>query len=122
MSNSRSVFLDKVRFEFGAIREITRKQADEVSNKYNIPRAHWLFNDPDCRAGRGLYKLPGTKAAAKPAAMVAMAPKATVIEMVAPSVVSHDAEMSLVFTFTFLVVAHFSFTYLFSFLIFVSCC
>ena len=96
MSNSRSVFLDKVRFEFGAIREITRKQADEVSNKYNIPRAHWLFNDPDCRAGRGLYKLPGTKAAAKPAAMVAMAPKATVIEMVAPSVVSHDAEMSLV--------------------------
>jgi hypothetical protein len=96
MSNSRSVFLDKVRFEFGAIREITRKQADEVSNKYNIPRAHWLFNDPDSRAGRGLYKLPGTKAAVKPAAMVAMTPKATVIEMVAPSVVSHDAEMSLV--------------------------
>ena len=106
MSNARSLFLDKVRFEFGAIREITRKQADEVSNKYNIPRAHWLFNDPTYRAGRGLYKLPITvnmkNAKTKivnipaPVEAVAMAPKATVIKMVAPSVVSHDAEMSLV--------------------------
>jgi AAA domain (dynein-related subfamily) len=106
MSNSRSVFLDKVRFEFGGIREITRKQADEVAAKYNIPRAHWLFNDPDYRAGRGLYKLPESaksvsKSTSKPAQMVAMqpkavAPKATVVAMVAPSVVATNAEVSLV--------------------------
>ena len=106
MSNSRSVFLDKVRFEFGAIREITRKQADEVSTKYNIPRAHWLFNDAAYRAGRGLYKLPMststntvTKAKVKSKEsemMIAMAPRASVVAMVAPSVVSTDAELSLV--------------------------
>lgn len=106
MSNSRSLFLDKVRFEFGAITEITRKQADEVASKYNIPRAHWLFNDPEYRAGRGLYKLPMTaamktvktkavKTAAPAPAVAAMAP-ATVVAMVAPSVVSNNAEMSLV--------------------------
>jgi hypothetical protein len=111
VSNARAEFLDKVRFEFGAIREITRKQADEISNKYNIPRAHWLFNDPDCRAGRGLYTLPSKvkyaslekvkEAFAKakknePVAAVAMAPSATTIAMVAPSVLSQTAEMSLV--------------------------
>jgi hypothetical protein len=113
MSNSRSVFLDKVRFEFGGIREITRKQADEVATKYNIPRAHWLFNDPNYRAGRGLYKLPESAKLVKSTKpfpdlapkvskqMVAMAPKAvatnpTVVAMVAPSVVSTNAEVSLV--------------------------
>ena len=105
-NNSRSVFLDKVRFEFGGIREITRKQADEVAAKYNIPRAHWLFNDPEYRAGRGLYKLPESaksvsKSVSKPAQMVAMqpkavAPKATVVAMVAPSVVATNAEVSLI--------------------------
>jgi len=113
MSNSRSVFLDKVRFEFGGVREITRKQADEVATKYNIPRAHWLFNDPNYRAGRGLYKLPESAKLVKSTKpfpdlapkvnkqMVAMAPKAvatnpTVVAMVAPSVVSTNAEVSLV--------------------------
>ena len=106
MSNSRSVFLDKVRFEFGGIREITRKQADEVAAKYNIPRAHWLFNDPNYRAGRGLYKLPESAKSMSVAPkvnkqMVAMAPKAvatnsTVVAMVAPSVVATNAEVSLV--------------------------
>ena len=106
MSNSHSVFLDKVRFEFGGIREITRKQADEVSAKYNIPRAHWLFNDPNCRAGRGLYKLPDSvKSVSKPAktniiqpTFVPKAPAAPAVKvaMVAPSVVSNNAEVSLV--------------------------
>lgn len=103
MSNSRSVFLDKVRFEFGGIREITRKQADEVAAKYNIPRAHWLFNDPNYRAGRGLYKLPESAKlvkATKP--FPDLAPKEPVkqpavkVAMVAPSVVATNAEVSLV--------------------------
>jgi len=103
MSNARSLFLDKVRFEFGAIREITRKQADEVSNKYNIPRAHWLFNDAAFRAGRGLYKLPMInesksvkKVSTKKIAPLAPVESAVKVAMVAPSVVSGSAEMSLV--------------------------
>ena len=106
MSNSRSVFLDKVRFEFGGVREITRKQADEVAAKYNIPRAHWLFNDPNYRAGRGLYKLPESvklvKAVKATKPFPDLAPKEPVkqpavkVAMVAPSVVATNAEVSLV--------------------------
>ena len=105
MSNSRSVFLDKVRFEFGGVREITRKQADEVASKYNIPRAHWLFNDPNYRAGRGLYKLPESaklvKATKSKITQPTFVPKAPVenavkVAMVAPSVVATNAEVSLV--------------------------
>ena len=105
MSNSRSVFLDKVRFEFGGVREITRKQADEVAAKYNIPRAHWLFNDPNYRAGRGLYKLPESAKLVKTTktniTQPTFVPKAPVenavkVAMVAPSVVATNAEVSLV--------------------------
>lgn len=103
--SSREQFLDKVLFEFGAIREITRKQADEVSSKYNIPRAHWLFNDPAYRAGRGLYTLPnmqsskGDVVVKMPKAAKKVAPviePAAMVAMVAPSVLSQTAEMSLV--------------------------
>ena len=55
--DARQVFIDKVRFELGAVREITRKQADEIALKYDIPRPHWLFNDPAVRVGRGLYAI-----------------------------------------------------------------
>jgi hypothetical protein len=53
----RSVFLDKVRFEYGAIREITRAQVLEVCEKYNLDRPNWLFNDLTRRIGRGRYEL-----------------------------------------------------------------
>ena len=101
---ARELFLDKVRFEFGAIREITRKQADEVSAKYGIPRAHWLFNDPSVRAGRGLYLIeahgatpaevaPKAKAAAKAPART---PKAASIQSPIPvvSAVSESVAMT----------------------------
>ncbi len=35
--DSRELFLDKVLFELGAVTEITRKQADEISAKYDVP-------------------------------------------------------------------------------------
>ena len=94
MSNVRSDFLDKVRFEFGGILEITRKQADEVAAKYNIPRPHWLFNDPEYRAGRGLYKLPNLTES-KPVKKVVKEPSVA-IAMVASSVVATNAEVTLV--------------------------
>lgn len=53
----RSVFLDKVRFEYGAIREITRAQVLTVCEKYNLDRPNWLFNDLSRRIGRGRYEL-----------------------------------------------------------------
>jgi hypothetical protein len=99
----RTEFLDKVRFEFGAIREITRPQVLEICEKYNLDRPNWLLNDTTRRIGRGVYAMfeNGTnpKSTAKP---VAKAPKLAPVEpsvtvaMVAPSVLSQNAELSLV--------------------------
>ena len=58
MSNDRDVFLDKVRFELGGVTEITRQQAIELAEKYNLPRPRWVWNDPARRVGRGVYALP----------------------------------------------------------------
>lgn len=54
----QSDFLDKVRFEYGAIREITRKQVMEVYEKHNTSWPVWLIKDPNRRVGRGVYALP----------------------------------------------------------------
>jgi hypothetical protein len=58
MTNDRDVFLDKVRFELGGVTEITRQQAIELAEKYNLPRPRWVWNDPARRLGRGVYALP----------------------------------------------------------------
>jgi hypothetical protein len=106
VSAARTEFFDKVRFEFGGIREITRAQVKEVTEKYNLSWPHWFLNDAERRLGRGVYSLPehGANPAkaqkivnSEPAAVVAMAPKsANVVAMTAPSVLSHNAELSLV--------------------------
>ncbi len=99
--DSRELFLDKVLFELGAVTEITRKQADEISAKYDVPRPHWLFNDPSVRLGRGLYSIKSFSSKSnvtplkKKVAKVNKIPE-TAVAMVAPSVLSHNAEMSLV--------------------------
>jgi hypothetical protein len=102
--DARQVFIDKVRFELGGVRQITRKQADEIAAKYDIARPHWLFNDPSVRLGRGLYaiKANGASTVAKvvkeKVAKVVAAPVEPIVAvaMVAPSVLSHNAELSLV--------------------------
>lgn len=104
----RSVFLDKVRFEYGAIREITRAQVLEVCEKYDLDRPNWLFNDVSLRVGRGVYALIDHGVNASPKTprktakiqsvvpvtdtMVAMAPT---VSMSGPST-STSAEISLV--------------------------
>ena len=103
----RAEFLDKVRFEFGAIREITRPQVLEICDKYDLDRPNWLLNDIARRVGRGVYAI--TEFGASPAAKVQDAKQKAVkslkmspveptvaVAMVAPSVLSHNAEMSLV--------------------------
>ena len=60
--NARELFLDAVRVTLGDITQITRKQADEIAAKHDVPRPHWLFNDPAVRMGRGLYSLAGAPA------------------------------------------------------------
>jgi len=105
----RATFIEKARFEFGAIREITRPQILEICDKYGLDRPNWILNDVARRIGRGIYAFPenggSTVAAikkavapvAEPAAVVAMTPKAAnVVAMTAPSVLSHNAELSLV--------------------------
>ena len=103
----RTEFLDKVRFEFGAIREITRPQVLDICEKYNLDRPNWLLNDTTRRIGRGVYELieHGATAAAKvqdvkqkAVKSLKMAPveSAVAVAMVAPSVLSHNAELSLV--------------------------
>jgi hypothetical protein len=102
--DARQVFIDKVRFELGGVRQITRKQADEIAAKYDIARPHWLFNDPSVRLGRGLYAIKANGASTvakvvkeKVAKVVAAPVEPTVaVAMVAPSVLSHNAELSLV--------------------------
>ncbi len=99
---ARTEFFDKVRFEFGAIREITRAQVKEVTEKYNLAWPHWFLNDADRRLGRGLYAITehgsetAAKVVSKPAKVVAPVEPTVAVAMVAPSVLSHNAEMSLV--------------------------
>ena len=103
-NNNRSDFFDKVRFEFGAVREITRQQVITVCDKYDLAWPVWLLKDTNRRAGRGVYFVHehGTNApvakVAKKVAPVVSAPieSAVTVAMVAPSVVSNNAEVSLV--------------------------
>ena len=108
----RAEFLDKILFEFGAIRSITRPQVLEICDKYGLDKPNWILNDVSRKLGRGIYALPEhggsapVKAAAKPViAAKTPAPKVSptktiavsnAVAMVAPSVVSHNAEVSLV--------------------------
>lgn len=55
--SARELFLDKVRFEFGAIREITRSQVKEVCDKYDLPFPTWLRKDASRQIARGVYAL-----------------------------------------------------------------
>lgn len=106
----RATFIEKARFEFGAIREITRPQVLEICDKYGLDRPNWILNDVSRRIGRGVYAL--TENGATPMAKVQdakraiskapIAPKvptvsaaATTVAMVAPSVAA-SAEITLV--------------------------
>ena len=99
---ARAEFLDKVRFEFGGIREITRPQVLEICDKYDLDRPNWLLNDTSLRIGRGVYSLPSSaKSVASKVVKAVKSVKASVepavaVAMVAPSVLSHNAELSLV--------------------------
>jgi hypothetical protein len=105
MSNSRSVFLDKVRFELGAVRQINRSQIKDICDKYDLPFPTWLRKDPTRQIARGVYALiehgvnevpvVAKTVKAKPAPAPVAQPAVT-IAMVAPSVVANNAEVSLV--------------------------
>lgn len=101
----RATFIEKARFEFGAIREITRPQVIQVCEKYGLDKPNWILNDVSRRLGRGVYAFtengtnvtpikPAKVAKAAPA-VAAMIPS-TAVAMVAPSVLAHNAEISLV--------------------------
>ncbi len=103
----RSEFLDKIRFEFGAIRSITRPQVLQICDKYGLDKPNWILNDVSRKLGRGIYSLPEHGAelpklepkivnVAKKVAPKAPVIPATAVAMVAPSVVSNNAELSLV--------------------------
>jgi MoxR-like ATPase len=75
---NRDNFLAAAKKHFkGDVSEITRAQANEVLEAFNLPYPTWLFNDAAVRVGRGVYSLkaPGTPKAAKVAKAPA-APKA----------------------------------------------
>jgi AAA domain (dynein-related subfamily)/CbbQ/NirQ/NorQ C-terminal len=108
MSTSRSEFLDKVRFELGAVRQINRSQIKTICDKYDLPFPTWLRKDPTRQISRGVYALTehGAESSPQVAQKVAPAAKAPVtkvspapavkVAMVAPSVVATNAEVSLV--------------------------
>jgi hypothetical protein len=104
----RAEFLDKIRFEFGAIRSITRPQVLEICDKYGLDKPNWILNDVSRKLGRGIYALPEHGAdlpkvepkiinVAKPATVATKAPviPATAVAMVQSSVSSHS-QVSLV--------------------------
>jgi MoxR-like ATPase len=65
---NRDNFLAAAKKHFkGDVSEITRAQANEVLEKFNLPYPTWLFNDAAVRVGRGVYSLTanGTPKAAK---------------------------------------------------------
>ena len=108
MSTSRSEFLDKVRFELGAVRQINRSQIKTICDKYDLPFPTWLRKDPTRQIARGVYAITehGAESSPQVAQKVAPAAKAPVtkvppapavkVAMVAPSVVATNAEVSLV--------------------------
>jgi midasin (ATPase involved in ribosome maturation) len=108
MSTSRSEFLDKVRFELGAVRQINRSQIKTICDKYDLPFPTWLRKDPTRQIARGVYAITehGAESSPQVAQKVAPASKAPVtkvspapavkVAMVAPSVVATNAEVSLV--------------------------
>ena len=104
----RTEFLDKIRFEFGAIRSITRPQVLQICDKYGFDKPNWILNDVSRKLGRGIYSLPENGgslpdntpkvinvAKVKPVAKAPVIPT-TAVAMVAPSVVATNAELSLV--------------------------
>ena len=107
----RTEFLDKIRFEFGAIRSITRPQVLEICDKYGLDKPNWILNDVSRKLGRGIYSRPehGAELPKLEPKIVNVAAKVTkpnitqptfvpkeAVAMVAPSVVSNNAELSLV--------------------------
>jgi hypothetical protein len=102
----RNEFLDKIRFEFGAIRSITRPQVLEICDKYGLDKPNWILNDVARKLGRGIYSLPehGADLPKSATKVKATKPNITqptfvpkeVVAMVAPSVVATNAELSLV--------------------------
>ena len=54
----RAEFIDKVRFEYGAIREISRAQIINIYEKYGVSYPTWIVKDASRRIGRGMYALP----------------------------------------------------------------
>jgi len=103
MSSSRSEFLDKVRFELGAVRQINRSQIKTICDKYDLPFPTWLRKDPTRQIARGVYAITEngvneTPVIVAPKPVKAKAAKivtepAVKVAMVAPSVVSTDAEV-----------------------------
>jgi hypothetical protein len=93
-SVNRTEFLDKVRFEFGAVREVSRAQIKSVVEKYNLSWPHWFLNDASRRVGRGLYAIPEHGAAVNvamaPAVTKVKAPKKTATNKVAPANIQSD--------------------------------
>lgn len=54
---ARQEFLDKLRFEYGAVREVTRQQLITFCDKYGYSWPGWLTSDEARRIGRGVYAI-----------------------------------------------------------------
>ena len=57
LNEKQQKFVDLAQKEYGSD-EITRKQVQELENKFNLTGNSWLVNSGDYKVGRGLYKLP----------------------------------------------------------------
>jgi len=83
----RSVFVNAAITKFGAIKTISRQQVVEVCEETGIGYPTWLTNDPNHRAGRGMYALPTNllpktaKSVAKPVPVVETSSELATVDM-----------------------------------------
>ena len=59
LNDKQKNFVDNIYKEYGDIKEVTRKQLEDVYKKHKGQFPRWLTSDKDLRISKGVYKMPG---------------------------------------------------------------
>jgi len=60
LNDKQKNFVDNIYKEYGDIKEVTRKQLEDVYKKHKGQFPRWLTSDKDLRISKGVYSMPGT--------------------------------------------------------------
>ena len=59
LNDKQKNFVDNIYKEYGDIKEVTRKQLEDVYKKHKGQFPRWITSDKDLRISKGVYKMPG---------------------------------------------------------------